>query len=373
MISLPQEVARMLSGKESVMIRKIRSLAAWFLLAVPGAMQTARAQAPETAPQPVPAAPRLLESLPQVADQPASLYQPASLESHGGIAPERPYFAANPLLDPPMLPPGWFFTTEAAIVAPHVGNHLANPVVNPVLGTPDVVRVPGTELPWTVSPTFEMGYRLPSGFGELSLGYRFMVDQGLGTHSQAGQSLGSKSRLDVNQIDFNYASSEFSLWPNWDMKWSLGLRLAYVYFDAESGLPAGLGAGSVIDQHVSDFYSGVGSRVGLELARRIHGTGLSLVARLDLAALMGRIRQGYGETVAGAAPLAVDTHVSSSQTVPTLNLNIGLGWQPPDWCNAHFFVGYQYEHWWDVGRLGSINSMGDLVDQGVLLRAEFEF
>jgi hypothetical protein len=362
----------MLSGKETVMIRKIRSLVAWCLLAGAGLVRPAHAQKPEEAPRPM-AQPSILDALPQVPDQPASLYQPASMQPHGSAAPERPYFVPDPLLDPPMLPPGWFFSTELAIVAPHVGNHLASTVANPVLGTLDVVRVPSTELPWTVSPSFEAGYRLPSGFGELSLGYRFLVDQGVGTHFQAGQQLGSKSRLDINQIDLNYASSEFSLWPHWDMRWSLGLRLAYVYFDAEAGLPTGLGAGSVTDEHVTNFYSGLGPRVGLELARRIHGTGLSLVGRLDLAALMGRIRQGYSDTFAGAVPPVVDSHVSSSQTVPTLNVNVGLGWQPPEWCNAHFFVGYQYEHWWNVGRLGSINSMGDIVDQGVLLRATIEF
>ena len=36
-------------------------------------------------------------------------------------------------------------------------------------------------LNWTVSPRFEAGYRLPSGFGEIDVSYRFLLTEGAGT------------------------------------------------------------------------------------------------------------------------------------------------------------------------------------------------
>ena len=37
------------------------------------------------------------------------------------------------------------------------------------------------QLDWTVSPRFELGYRLPSGFGELDVAFRFLMTQGSGS------------------------------------------------------------------------------------------------------------------------------------------------------------------------------------------------
>ena len=39
----------------------------------------------------------------------------------------------------------------------------------------------------------------------------------------------------------------------------------------------------------------------------------------------------------------------------------------------HFFLGYQFEYWWNVGRLSTSFARGELEDQGVVLRAEFNF
>ena len=44
-------------------------------------------------------------------------------------------------------------------------------------GTKDHFAVPTASLPWTVAPSFAIGYRLPGSAGEFSLGYRFFVDE----------------------------------------------------------------------------------------------------------------------------------------------------------------------------------------------------
>jgi Legionella pneumophila major outer membrane protein precursor len=319
---------------------------------------------------PVSSTPVLLDSLPRVPDLPGSLLQPAPPQTQAVVTPERPYFIPDPLLDPPHLPPVWFFEAEAAIVSPHVKNQLVNTVANPS-GTQDTVRLPSAGLDWTVAPSFEVGRRLPAGFGEFSFAYRFLDSNGNGTNDVGNLS----SRLDVEQFDFSYGSREFSLWPHGEMKVSLGLRLATVFFDSHGNLtqsPTDLG--TAFQEQVSNHFTGFGPRIGLELAHRLEGTGFSLAAKIDASSMFGRVHQNFSETVTtGGGPVVVAAPLSSSTAVPTANLQLGISWTPPGWQAAHLFAGYQYEHWWNVGRLSKTDSKGDLFDQGVVLRAGIDY
>jgi hypothetical protein len=274
--------------------------------------------------------------------------------------------------------PGWFTELEAGILGPHVKNRLHGRVLLPGARTPAVVHVPGADLDWTVAPRIGLGYRLMSGFGEFVLDFRPLSSDGTGSLPVPGGTDALRSRLDLNEIDLDYATREFSLWPDWDMIWRFGLRLNYIYFDALAVGPTG-GAGggpTAFAARDTDWYVGFGPHWGLRLDRRLGGTGLCLVGQVDGALELGRIRQGFFEegTAAGGRPVAGESHVSSSQAVPMLDAQVGLGWQPQGYPNLRFFLGYQYEYWWNVGRLSiTPNSRGELSDQGVLLKAEFNF
>jgi hypothetical protein len=293
-----------------------------------------------------------------------------------------PYFEPDPRLDPPALPaPGWFTELEAGILGPHVKNRLHGIVALPGAGRgamPDDVHVPGADLDWTVAPRIGLGYRLMSGFGEFLLDFRPLSSSGTESLPVPGGTDTLKSRLNLNEIDLDYASREFSPWPDWDMKWRFGLRLNYIYFDALASGPTGeVGGGSTaFAARDTDHYVGFGPHSGLTLGRRLGDTGLSLVGQVDGALELGRIRQGFfkeGTDVSGRA-VAGQSHASSSQAVPMLNAQLGVGWQPQGYQNLRFFLGYQYEYWWNAGRLSiSPNSRGELSAQGVLLKAEFNF
>ena len=286
---------------------------------------------------------------------------------------QRPYFQEDPLLDPPWLPrPGWFVEAEVDPSTAHVKNHLTNTVQ--VGASTPTVQTAGTPLDWTVSPRFDLGYRLPSGFGEFVFGYRFLATTGTGIGAGPDGPATIKSRLDMQVADLDYASREFSLWPYCDMKWRTGLRLASVFFDSRVDETPGEAAGGsgILESRTSNTYTGVGPHAGVELGHRLGFSGLSLVGGGDAATLLGRIRQGFFEdtTTLGDG----QTRVSGSQAVPIVNACLGFEWQPPAWHDAHFFAGYQYEYWWNVGRLSSTsNSRGELSDQGIVLRAEFNF
>jgi hypothetical protein len=68
-----------------------------------------------------------------------------------------------------------------------------------------------------------------------------------------------------------------------------------------------------------------------------------------------------------------EEHLSSSQAVPMINVQAGIGWQPSTMPNLRLFAGFEYEYWWNVGRFSLTTSRGELSDQGVGLRAEFNF
>ena len=134
------------------------------------------------------------------------------------------------------------------------------------------------------------------------------------------------------------------------------------------------GGGTTFAARDTDHHVGFGPHSGLTLGRRLDGTGLSLVGQVDGALELGRIRQGFFEegTAVGGRPVAGQSHVSSSQAVPMLNAQLGVGWQPQGYQNLRFFAGHQYEYWWNGGRLSiAPNSRGELSDQGVVLQAEY--
>ncbi len=340
------------------------------------------AQAPDLAPPPrMPPAetPEFdpLPGLPHPPDQPRSLLAPAPAGPlYDSAALPGPYFQPDALLDPPQLPaPGWFADVEAEIAKAHVQNKLTNASI-PNGGAPDVIQLPSATLDVAVAPRFEIGRRLESGFGAIAFSYRFLVTQGNDVFVGPDGPAALKSRLDLNIADFDYISREFSLWPKADMKWRFGLRYADVYFDsrADESLAAAAAGSGVFERRVSDSFWGLGPHSGVEVDRRLEGTGLSLFAKADGWIDLGRVRQGFFEAPTAPGSATEETRASSSQSVPVLNLQAGARWQPAGLPNAEFFLGYEYEYWWNVGRFSlTPDSRGDLFDQGVMLRATFNF
>jgi hypothetical protein len=325
----------------------------------------AQAPAPPTAPDPLP-------GLPRPPDQPGSLLLPAPPPPYSCEPLPGPYFRPDPLLDPPQLPQsGWFAAAEVDILSPRVKNKLVNTVQ---VGDrrPDTVQLPSADLDWTAMPRLELGRRLPSGYGEFVLTYRGLGTQGSELVEGPVGPAALHSRLDLNVLDLDYRSGEISLWPKWDVQWTCGLRLAYAYFDSRADGPPVLGG--VVEAGTSNSYVGFGPHAGLELGRRLGCPGLTLTGKVDVSTMLGRLRQGFFEEAVTAGVLERgETRVSSSQDVPVVTGILGLDWQPPAYPGTRLFVGYQYEYWWNVGRLSTTGSRGELGDQGPVLRAEIDF
>jgi hypothetical protein len=299
-----------------------------------------------------------------------------------------PYFEVDPLLDRPPLPqPGWFADADLGVVIPHVKNHLTGPVQLGVVGppaaittaTPDTVALPSAALDWTVIPRVEAGYRLPSGFGAFSLAFRLLDSDGNGTTAGMDGPAALHSRLSLHEASFDYSNTETSLWPNWDMKWTAGLRLLYAFFDSRADESQALAAAgsTVFEQSESNWYWGLGPHFGLELDRQITDTGLAFVLRGDFTFYLGRLHQRFAEAstavAANGVPLRGETIEHVGMGVPNFATFVGLRWEPPQWHGAEFYFGYQYEHWWDLGKNDNTLSTGELNVQGLFVKAAYNY
>jgi hypothetical protein len=287
-----------------------------------------------------------------------------------------PYFEPDPLLDAPPTTPGWFGEVELGVLIPH--SKIAPSGTVRLRGAdPSAVSLPSADLDWTVAPRFEAGYRLPSAFGAFSLAYRFLASEGTSNVPADVGTATLRSRLDFNLIDLDYSSRELiSLGPQWDMKWRLGGRLTFLYYDTRLEKSNDLAAATdgALDVQTSNSFVGFGPHTALELGRRFGDTGLSLGGKVDFGLILGRIRQGFHETALNGGGL---NYQSSSQTVPMISGQLGLAWEPcchgEQGADFRLFVGYQFEYWANIGRFSSGDSRGDLTIQGFVLRGGFDF
>ncbi len=339
----------------------------------------------------------ILEALPQPPDVPRSLFGPEKPPSTGGIRIDAPYFIPDPLLDPPFFPsPGWFAGAEIQIVKPHLITNLSNsvlpghfinniPTSNSIGGKSTIVDLPSAPLDWTASPRVFAGYRLPAGFGEFMVAYRHLGTDGSGVTPGSSGPVNLSSRFAFDMLDLDYNSRELSLWPQWDMKWTVGLRQMFLFFDSLGTQPFSQGpAGGVFQaRELNNLYS-IGPHYALELNRHLGNSGFSLYTRADAGALFsfGTNEWSTASSTLGpnGRPLVGQTNVFGHQMIPMINGRAGLSWQPSPTSGTRVFMGYQYEVFWALNRVPQSNntpfvppSLGQYWSQGIVLQATFRW
>ena len=320
--------------------------------------------------QPLPSAPIPVLPPPGADARVPTLGAPVPAPVIGSPAPSPLFGRADPgpngWADAPSADEGFFFNTELDFVKPAVKNRL-NGVVTFPDGSTDNVQVPQTSLDWTVAPRFELGYRFPDSFGDFSASYRFLISEGRGTAVNTFGAFDVRSRLDINQFDLDYSSAPYSPGPFWDLKWRVGARLADVFFDSRVSSGA-------FDQQASNNFIGAGPHFAFEAERRIGLLpGFAAFGSIDGGVLVGQIHQRFhdGGLQNDGAPFSADDTQQRTQSVPVLTLKAGFSYTPPRLEFVHFTTGYEFERWWDLARLGA--SKGEVTDQGIFLRAEFDY
>jgi hypothetical protein len=337
----------------------------------------ASAQVIPTAAPPAPTAPAPAADAPRTAPLvPVQPGLPPPAEAPPGLP--GPYLVPDPVLDNPNLPPlGWFAEVDVALVAFEVnrqsftgGPFNVGPTL-PGLG-PGGGFVPQGPLSWTVTPRVQVGYRLPSGFGEVAVAFREMASDGDGPNSATTR---VRNRLELDYLDLEYANHEFSLWPWGEMRWKLGLRFADVYLSSQQAVSPveAVARGDLVTQRdFGNWYYGVGPLAGVQLAFPLHEHDAMLLCRIDGASVVGRIHQHYTQIAAPDATGASQTvlaRFNGSDVVPVMTVQVGFLWRPRPELDV--FLGYQFEKWWEVLRLADRDSRGDFWDQGIVARASF--
>jgi hypothetical protein len=365
-------------------IRRLLALAALMSLLLTGAASIGRAEPPPPLPgaslvfQPANTGTASPETLPlptQTQDRPPAYVLPPvdrPLVVEGG--------GLDPLLDRPQAPlPGFFINVESSVVHPHLTNQLQNMVVLSSTRT-DLVQFPGNDLDWVVMPSIALGYRLADGWGAFELSYRFLISQGSTSFAGSGGApgLGQKTRLDVHVVDLDYLSREYSLGPDWEMRWAIGARGLFLYFDSQLSLLNGMPSpGDVLSQFETNQLYAYGAHAQLDLSRRLPFHGWAVFGRFDGSGMVGRVGQTYSEVLAptpdGSLPVFGQTRINRTAGIPTLATEVGLSYTVPGWNNSRFLIGYQYETFFDIGRIGETGARAQVVDQGIFLRAEFNF
>jgi hypothetical protein len=272
----------------------------------------------------------------------------------------------DPLLDGPRAGNlGWFGSVDLDFLGPHVNNQLTG-VVTAGLRT-NTVALPSTDLHWAVSPRFEVGYRFDQAAGEVTLAYRFLNSYGsanVANFDDLGSPGALRSRLNMNVVDLDYGQQENSLLPGFEMKWRVGVRLATLFFDTEA-------SSSLLEQHESNHFAGAGPHLSLELWRPFWNRQAGVFVKVEGAGVLGTVDQRFEETVANPIGVPAAGEIRQSQFMPTFTLSVqaGLDWTPTDaW---RFTAGYTYEQWWDATFVN--NSRGDVLLQGIFLRAEWKY
>jgi hypothetical protein len=286
-----------------------------------------------------------------------------------------------PILPPlvPAAPPGWFGSVEFGILFPDVTNGLVAPVSIPQLAFVDPValslpfltppvRTPTAELDVADAWQLTLGYRLRNGLGALLLGYRGLATQGEAIVRDF-DFLGDgfvRSRLDLNAVTFAYATAENPLGALWGIRWEVGARLATIFFDSQVD-------GMFLGQKTSNHFVGAGPMAALNVARELPPSGLALYSRVEAAEMLGRVQQRFARRLGDpAAPFGFGAaEQDGSQGVPMLGVQAGLSWLSRPDGRYRLTAGYQFEHYWAVGKLGA--SHGDVLAQGLFLRAEFNY
>lgn len=235
-------------------------------------------------------------------------------------------------------------------------------------GTTVEIQSPGQSFNWNVAPTFLVGLRIPNNNGQFTLDYTFLNSSSTGINYGIDGQNNLKTRLSLNVMHLDYTSGALELdIPGLTLKGIFGGRLDSIYYDTTL-------TKTLVQEKISNYYLGVGPEGGLEIAYTFRELpSLSLYARATGSVIVGQIKQSFSEqsNLTGYEYLNGTNQIKRTESVPIVNSEAGLYYEPSFIQGLKFTLGYQFEQYWWLGKI-SPNKL-DLNLQGAFLRAQFEF
>lgn len=266
---------------------------------------------------------------------------------------------------------GFYFNQELYILKPNfIGTLQIQPAQSPwnggILAQPapfTTLVFPTAPLEWVVSPTFDLGYRLPGKQGEFALTYQFLVSQGSSTGSYYGISSQVNSRITQNEVDLLYRSALTPFGPRLDFRYEIGAKMGFLFYDA-------LAANALGQGHATNYFFGGGPRFRADAEFALtQNRRWKFVNGLEITALMGQIQQSFSNSV-GNYQFAVSAPKSTT-TLPVLKWQTGFQWTPSFSEGFSLMAGFELDEYWQLGN--QAQSSGRLQNLGVILQGRLDF
>jgi hypothetical protein len=157
---------------------------------------------------------------------------------------------------------------------------------------------------------------------------------------------------------------------NFRMKWSVGARMANVFFDSRGA------GGQILQERVTNNFAGGGMHAAVEFSKPLAWVpAFAWYARLEASGLIGDVTQSFTRTeaVPGGGTATGSARLPGFTTgVPVLDVYAGMSYVP-GWGNNSLRVtsGYRFQQWWYIGQTAS--SEAELTLQGFFIRGEFGY
>jgi hypothetical protein len=262
-----------------------------------------------------------------------------------------------------------FLHADLALVFPHLSSLLTAPVRLREDGPVKTVALGNAGLDATVSPSLQIGaFRFGPGYGELAFSYRFLATEGtdvLPAFDGSGAGV-IRSRLNLQTFSLDYLRKDCPLGWDTTLSWEVGARLQVVFFDTQAQTAASF-------QQARNYFLGAGPHAGFTVTRAMP-SGLGLFGHFD-AALLGGYNTAQNFVVTVPDPqndaLSGTERQQQSQFAPSLAAQVGLSWTPAGLPHSCLRGGYQFEQWYNLGRVEG--SRGDLNAHGVFVSWEWRF
>jgi len=249
------------------------------------------------------------------------------------------------------------------VAFPHLSSVLSAPIQLGSKGLTKQLELPNTDLNATASPFIEIGwFNFGPGYGELAINYRILATDGNNYFAGTGpnEPFHAHSTLNLQTIALDYICKDCPLWDDLLLSWDAGVRLQVVFFDTQAQ------SASTFEQ-ARNYFFGAGPHVGVGLARALP-RGFCFFGHFDFALIAGyNTTQNFVFTTTGPASGTLSGTADQEQTQlsPSLAVQAGLAWRP-DWLPAaQLRAGYQFDQWYNVGRVDT--SRGNLNAQGLFV------
>jgi hypothetical protein len=227
---------------------------------------------------------------------------------------------------------------------------------------------PKASLEWVVSPTFDLGYRLPGGQGEFALNYQFLVSQGSANGTFLNIPSTVQSRISQNEVDLLYRSPWKKFGPRAYLNYEIGAKLGFFYYDtvATTSVPGG----SLGQASASNYSYGGGPRFRYDGEYSLtEDRSWVLWHGAEISAVMGQIQESFSNTIPGY-PFTVNSG-QSTNTVPIMKIQTGIQWAPKMMDQFFIRTGLEWDQYWNLGNIGQ--SSGTLQNIGLFLQGRYDF